>query len=641
MRARAAILAGLLVAASACSNGLPPGGAGDAFRRAEQALAAGEPRTARIELLNAIKAQPSNRAFRLLQARVYLRLRDGGGAQAELDRARKLGASEAETAHLMAQALLLQGDAQGALREAAKAAPENSGYAERIAGQAYHALGDFARAGAAFDRALALTPRDADLWTEMARLRQSNGETAGALGAADRAVALDPHNVGALALRGILTRNQYGLAAAMPWFDRALELDPANVDALIERASTLGDLGRTTAMLADTRAILAASPGNPSAYYLQAVIAARAGRYDLARSLYRRTGGALDGKPSAMLLAGAIELQSGAPAQAAKRLQRLLQLQPANLKARRLLGSALLRSGDPAGAVRTLSPLAERDDADAYTLTVIGKAYAKLGDRRAASQYLARAVLPRPAATAPLSDPLSEGEMAALRRDADAHPDAAAPQVLYIRALLGRGLGGEALARARRLLAANPGAPDAHVLVGDALAISGDYRGAAGAYRGAANLAFTEPVALRLVEALRNSGDTRGAAQALGLFLAQNPQNVPAQLLAANAYLQARQWERAIRLYERVRARIGNGDSTLLNNLAWAYAQTGDIETALPLARHAYALDPRNPATADTLGWLLFRSGKDKPQGLMLLQQAARGAPSDSDILAHLQAAKG
>jgi tetratricopeptide (TPR) repeat protein len=640
VKARALFL-GLLLATAACSNVLPSGKPADSYRRATEALAAGEPRTARIELLNAIKAEPANRTYRLLQARVYLQLLDGAAAQAELERARKLGAGDVDTGHLMAHALILQGDAQGALREVAKAGPEHRGYAERIAGQAWHRLGELREAGAAFDRAFALTPRDAELWAEIGRLRRTAGDTAGALGAADRAVSLDPHNVSALTLRAVLTRSQYGLAASVSWFDRALEIDPANIDALIERASTLGDLGRTRAMLADTRAILAASPNNASAYYLQAVLAARAGRYDLARRLYRRTGGALDGRPAAMLLAGAIELQSGAPAQAAKRFQSLLHLQPANLKARRLLGTALFRSGDAAAAVRTLQPLASRDDADAYTLTVIGKAYAKLGDQRAASQYLARAAAPRPAATAPLSDPLSEGEIAALRRAADARPDEAGPQVLYIRALLGRGFGDEAVARARRLLAANPGAPDAHVLLGDAFAIRGDYRDAAAAYRGAANLAFTEPVAMRLVEALRNSGDTRGAAQALGLFLAQNPQNVSAQLLAANAYLEAGQWDRAIRLYERVRARIGNGDANLLNNLAWAYSESGDLETAIPLARHAYALDPRNPAAADTLGWLLFQSGKDKAQGLTLLQQAARGAPSDADILAHLLAAKG
>ncbi|MEO7826698.1 MAG: tetratricopeptide repeat protein, partial [Allosphingosinicella sp.] len=306
-----------------------------------------------------------------------------------------------------------------------------------------------------------------------------------------------------------------------------------------------------------------------------------------------------------------------------------------------LLGSAQWQSGDARAAADVLRPLADRSDADAYTLSIIGKAYAQLGDQAVAARYLARAAAPHSSATAALDDPLGDGELAALRRDAAAWPKAAAPQVVLIRALLGRGLGPEALERARQLQAAAPGSPDAHVLVGDALAIQGDYAAAAGAYRRAANLAFNEPVALRLVEALRNSGDEQGAAKVLTLFLQQNPQNVSAQTMAANAYLQAKSWPEAIALYEAVRKRLGNNDATLLNNLAWAYAETGDYDRAIPLARRAWTLAPRNPVTADTLGWLLFRSGEDRVRGIALLEQAAHGAPTDREILAHLKDARG
>jgi tetratricopeptide (TPR) repeat protein len=638
--ARSALTALLLLGAAACSNAGPEA-AGAAYRRGLEALTQGQPQTARIEFLNAIKVEPGNKALRLAQARTYLLLGDGEAAEAELRRANALGVAESETGHLLAHALLLQGQAERAAAEALKAGPAHAPYAARMLGRANQLMGRMEEAAAAFDRALAATPRDGALWTDIADLRRATGETAGAIEAADRAVALAPRSVEALRLRGELTRSQYGLAAAMPWFDRALEVDPANVAVLIERAATLGDLGRTREMLADTRRILGISANNPSAYYLQAMLAARGRDYALARSLYRRTGGALDDRPAAMLLAGTIELGTGNAALALNPLKRLLKLQPGNLKARRLLGSAQWQSGDAAAAADTLRPLADRADADAYTLSIIGKAYARLGDRAAAVRYLARAAAPRTSATAALDDPLGDGELAALRRDAAAWPNAAAPQVVLIRALLGRGLGPEALDRARQLQAAAPGAPDAHVLVGDALAIQGDYAGAAIAYRRAANLAFNEPVALRLVEALRNSGDDLGATKVLTLFLQQNPQNVSAQTVAANAYLQAKRWPEAIGLYESVRKRLGNNDSTLLNNLAWAYAETGDYDRAIPLARRAWSLEPRNPVTADTLGWLLFRSGADRVRGVALLEQAARGAPTDEDISGHLKDARG
>jgi hypothetical protein len=48
----------------------------------------------------------------------------------------------------------------------------------------------------------------------------------------------------------------------------------------------------------------------------------------------------------------------------------------------------------------------------------------------------------------------------------------------------------------------------------------------------------------------------------------------------------------------------------------------------------------RSRAAPDTLGWLLFKSGR-RTEGLVLLQQAARGAPSDSDIRRRLAFARG
>ncbi|MDP8913216.1 MAG: tetratricopeptide repeat protein, partial [Pseudomonadota bacterium] len=173
-----------------------------------------------------------------------------------------------------------------------------------------------------------------------------------------------------------------------------------------------------------------------------------------------------------------------------------------------------------------------------------------------------------------------------------------------------------------------------------ALGMRGDFAGAAEQYRKAANLAFTEPTAMRMIEALERSGQAAAAAHVLEIFLQQNPRSVPAQLLAANAYLRGRNWPAAIQAYEGLRRRLGDRDAAMLNNLAWAYSEQGDYERAIPLARRAWALDKSNPATADTLGWLLIKSGRNKAEGLVLLERAARGAPTDAEIRRHLIAAR-
>jgi len=623
----------LLVGVAACADALGP-----PYQRGVAAFERGDVRTAHVLFLNALQADPENVDARIMQARVHLALDDGVAAESELARARESGVAAEQLAHLLAHARLLQGDAEGAIEQAAAAAPEHQAYAARMRGRALTALGDSAAALAEFDRALALAPNDSMAWTDLARFRRSSGDMAGAIRAADRAVAARPGNAEAIVLRGELTRSQYGLAAALPWFDRALEIDPANVTALLERAITYGDLGRMGDMLDDAREAHRLTGGHPTAYYLQAVLAARARNFELARSIYNRTGGAFDASPAGMLLESAIDFETGNAEQAAARLARLVDLQPGNRKARRLLAASLWRTGDARGTFEALRPITERPDADSYSLALAGSALARLGETEAAAWHMARAARPRPDALSAIAR-LSEGEFADLREAAAASPGHGPTQVRLVAALLARGLAPEALARARRLQAANPGAPEAHILVGDALGMRGEFAGAAEQYRRAANLAFTEPVALRLIEALSRSGRREAADGVLDLFVLQNPRNVPGQILLAGRLMQARDWPGAIRVYESLRARLGDNDATLLNNLASAYSETGEFEAALPLARRAWALDRDNPATADTLGWILFKSGR-RAEGLSLLQRAARGAPSDADIRRRLERAR-
>ena len=633
---RARIVAGaLFLAAAGCSNAPEPKDKAD--ERGPAALSADNPRAAKAALIDAVKAKPNDAPLRLALARTYLLLGDAIAAEAELARAHRLGMSEEETRHLSAHAFLLHGDPDRAIAEADLALPAHAVYAARIRALASAATGDNEGAAAAFDQALMLAPADGQVWTDLARFRRNIGEIGGAIVAADKAVEFAPRSAEALVLRGELTRSQYGLAASLIWYDRALEVDPKYVPALSERAATLADLGRMKAMLEDTRALLAIAPRNPTAHYLQALLAARAAKYELAATILARAGNLLEDLPGALLLAGIVALETGKTEKAVAHLQRLVAMQPENLKARRLLGSAQWRLGDGEAALATLRPLADRPDADPYVLTLVARALDREGDVEAASLYLARAADPRRrTASAVIAEAVDDETLDTYRRVAAEKPGDAGLQIRLIRALLGRGEGGEALDRARALQEANPGAPDAHMLAGDALGLTGDREGAAAAYRLAANLSFTEPVALRLIEALRNIGDSAGASRVLELFLQQNPQNVPAQILAGDAMLQAGQWDDAIDIYEQLRERIGNGDATLLNNLAWAYAQKGDYRRAIPMAQRAWELDPNNPVTSDTYGWLLYKSGRDKALAMTLIGQAARGAPSDRDFRALL-----
>ena len=566
-------------------------------------------RTARVELLNALQADPEDKAARVMQARVDLALGDGVAAESEIVRARQSGVPPGETAHLLAHAELLQGDARAALRRGGRRRAEHEAYAARIRGRAYMALGDSGNALAAFNRALVLAPDDSGVWTDVARFRRSNGDVAGALEAADRAVAARPRNAEALVLRGVLTRGQYGLAAAIPWFDRALDVDGGNVEALIERAITYGDIGRMSDMLADAREVHRLTGGHPTAYYLEAVLAARARNFALARSLWDRTRRRLrrHARPGACS-SRAIDFETGNEEQAARRLAGLVADQPGNRRARRLLAAAQWRMGDAAATVATLRPIADRPDADSYSLSLIGRALAALGDAPGAAIYLARAARPQPGALAAL-DPLGEGDFAAVRRAAERGSGDGPAQVRLISALLARGQTDEALARARRLQADNPGAPEVHILVGDALGVRGDFAAAAEQYRRAANLAFSEAVAMRLIDSLQRSGQAEAADNVLNLFVQQNPRSVPGLILLGGRAMQAAATgcsrSRSTRGCARASATMTRPSSTI---------SPGPIRKAATIAARAAARPPR-------LGARPRQSGDRRHVGLAAVQE--------------------
>jgi tetratricopeptide (TPR) repeat protein len=634
-----AIVLALLAGAALWQRHAAAHDGGAAFERGVAALEKGDARTARVELLNAVRAQPRSASIRLAQARALIELGDGAGAQEAVLRARSLGAMPSATRALMGQALLLRGETGAALGEATASdvARADRATAARVAGRAYMKRGDGQAALAAFEQALALAPQDAETWIDIGRYRLALGDQAGAIVAADRAVALAPRSPRALTFRGEMTRDQYGLAAALPWFERALEISPDTVPTLTAYAATLADMGEASRMLGVTRHILVLEPGNARAWLMQAVMAARAGRDDLARSLLVKTNGALDGEPATMLLRGILHLQGGNAVLAVESLTPLLVAQPENRQARLLLARAQMETGDLASAASVLAPLVVQGDADPYTLTLAARVQEGLGDRVMAADMLARAAWPvRPAAVA-FAFP---GDAALLQAGPPADSGTAADNIPYIRALMNDGRLDEAAERARLLSRANPGAPDAHIVYGDALGRAGRDAAAARAYEAAANIRFSQNVALRLAAAWQRAGDPARAAQVARLYLAQNPASLEAQRLAGSYYLEVGDWRDARRLLEAVRAQGGDNDALLMAGLARASMELGEGNRARVFAAHAYQLLPGNPVTADVYGWVLMKTGGRRAAAIDLLEKAAALAPGHPGIRAHLAEAR-
>jgi len=602
------------------------------LRAADAAFASGQPRAARIELMNATDADPKNSLAWLYQARVALALGDGRGAGESLDRAIDAGYPVARTLHLRAHALILvhrPADALTTARADRVAAPYR-GYAARMRGRALAELGNFEGAAREFRAALGITPRSVGLWVDLARFRLLTGERLGAIEASDRAVALGPRNVEALVLKGVLVRDQYGLAAALAWFDKALAIDRLDLDAQLERAATLGDLGRTREMLAATRSVQSLDPANPRAFYLQAVLAARARKFKLADKLIDQVGGAFDAVPGMMLLKGAVAYQLGNFGEAADALSALIAEQPGNVAARRLLAAAQWQAGNADAVLATLTPLTEAPDADSYALTLAGRAYEAQGDLDAAARYFDRAAANQTVSQAVLPVPVPD----------DDQPGDAAARVAQVHALLASGETGQALGVATAIQRDNPGAPDAHIVAGDAFSAAGQMGPAIDAYRRAANLRFSEAAALRLIAALNRIGRAGDAVRVLDLFLSQNPRNVRVRTLQADLLIGQGRFKDATNVLETLENRVGARDVAIVSNLAWCYFKTDRVDEALDAAARAYALAPGNPRVSHSYGWILFKSGRNPRGALALLRQAAAQAPDWRLARVHLAQAE-
>lgn len=611
------------------------GAARAAMARAEAFRAEGDNRAARIEMMNAIKAAPRLPAARIAQARVFLALFDATGAEAELTRALELGADRATIRAPMAEALLLQGRADAALSWLAEGPvpSADAGYAARTLGRAHLALGDMQAAKAAFDRALEFTPDDSLLWTDIARFRVATGDQAGGAEAADHALSLDETNVRALQLRGELTRSQIGLGASLPWFERALAVDPNDVSVLGEYAATLGDMGRMRAMLTTARQIVALQPDNPRGYFLQAVLAARAGQFNLARNLIQKTGGALERVPAVMQVEGVVEFQLGNYRQAIDRFEKLADAQPHNRRAAELLARALYAEGEHEVLLARFRPVANQGGASAYLLTLVARSLEAIGEGGEALDYLARAAAPD---TAPLLR-LDEGdEPWLLANAARAAPRDARAVIPYVRMLVAQGDFALAAEFAKPLADANPGVPDAQMLLGDTYFASGNASAALPLFVRAAQIRLSEPVVRRLSLVLRETGRVDEANALLERFVSLSPANTGGLRMLANAYIDQGNWAGAISTLSALHVRVGNNQPLLLADLAMARLRNGDAATAAHDARLAYRVQPASILATHVRGLALTSQGSAPMVAVELLEKAEAKQPRNPWLRYHL-----
>ncbi|MEQ1498033.1 MAG: tetratricopeptide repeat protein [Novosphingobium sp.] len=548
---------------------------------------------------------------------------DGLAAEIELKAALKNGASKSDVAAAMGEALLLRGNRIAAREWLAPGQFAKGSQAKgwMLLGQLERLDGRLPASGAAFDKALAFSPKDPLLWVEIGRLRYVGGEQLQAHDAADKALSLDPANVRALELKAQLISETQGYGEAAAYYEQALDAAPGDIGLLIGYAAALGEAGRDREMLSVARRILGQAGGEPRAWYFQAVLAARAGNNQLARAMLNRVGDRMDHVPAVLLLRGSMELEAGNANLAAQLLGRVVERQSANPRAQQLFARALYESGDYKALLTRFSALAARPDASVYLLTIMARAYEEVGDRLAAGQLLDRAAAVAPAATLAVFEPGGPGTYAGAWL---ANQSALGAAVPYVRSLIAAGDQAGAIRVASRFLELHPGSGAAFDLAGDAQLAGGNAAAALPLYQAAAKVRFPDTMLVRIGESADRIGQGGVMPGLVAQYLERFPGSRLALRMAATMAAASGDWKSARNLLENLRLLGGNGDVRLLADLSYAQLRSGDPKAALESASRAWLLQPSSAVAAQARGMALVELGQDFPIARQLLEQARR-----------------
>lgn len=435
----------------------------DQFAEAKAAFAAEDFNAARVNLMAALREDPSSKAMLTLLARAQVRLGDIEGALASLDKLKALGARGADLSRIEAEARLLRAEPDKALALlAGDASPE----AWRLRAAAHLDKGEPLRTIDAFRRGLA-AGSDAPLLADHGWFLLS----ANALPEAGQQLAalkrIAPEGYQALMFEAAMLLRQGQAKAALALYEKAAARFPTRFEPQLGESEALEALGRLDDAAASVARASQLAPGHPRVTSAQLRVAAVQGKWDKVRATLQADEASLDPQsPEGLLYAEAL-LRLGFVEQARAQVKRTVLLQPGNLFARRLLGEAQLAGNDAAGALESLAPLAASFQVTPEEMALLEKA-ARAAGSPLADGWKAQASSP---ALKRRSDLVTAGELALQEgrwdKAAEAFRGLAAEDengwvltnLAYATARSGNG--GAALALADRAMAAAPGDPAA------------------------------------------------------------------------------------------------------------------------------------------------------------------------------------
>jgi tetratricopeptide (TPR) repeat protein len=586
------------------------------LKAASLLLLAGDHEGCRKRAEQVLKEHPDNVDALLLAGSSAAGLKDLDGALRDVQRAIAVDPAHGRAYANLAFVQLRRGrqdEAEQAFARAQALAPESVEVQLAIAN--YHwASGRAAEAEADLRKALASTPKDPRVNQTLATFYLSSGQVAAAepflkavaelsrspepslaladyyvmTGKIDRAVTvlarLEAERrvyVEAAARLAVIKHGQGQTAEAQAALDALLQKEPGNARLLLLKGRLLFEEGHPDAALERVNAAVQAEPRSAAAKYLLGVILLA--KQDKTGAI-RTFNEVLSLAPNAvdpLLQLSHLYLAAHDTRNAAQMAEQAVKADGGNAAARLALARALIARGELRGAVTHAERAVALAPASADAQALLGTALALKGDRPAARLAITRALAAErtniDAIGARLALDLADGRRAEAQQFLDAYEPARqknVPLLLVIASGYDR-LGQAAASEAalRRAIEVDPSNPIAYSRLGGLYAAAG-----------------------RLAEARRE----------FEIACAKEPESIPAHTMVAVLDHMRGDLRAARAAYEKVLA-ISATAPVAANNLAWLYAEEGNLDRALELARTAKQALPDRAEVSDTLGWVYYR----------------------------------
>ena len=518
------------------------------------------------------------------------------------------GTQDPDVFDLLGRAQITAGrprEAAEAFRQADALAPGDAGRLSRLAA-ARMSTGDFAGMAEAAAAALRANPSGPGARLMLAMGEVAEGDLATAEAELGRLDAASQASEPARVLRGMIQLIRYDTAGARTAFEGVLRDHPESVPArlgLARVATTEGQPEEAERLLGE---VLRRDPSNAEATGRLAATALAGPRAATGLALLEAAQAANPSEPNLAFTLATVLARRGEHERAVTLLQsEALRTAPG------LGGTVALRLSEvrasqerwPEAEAAARSALAD-NPRDTRAMRQLALLLARRGDTSAAETMIDAGLRNAPA------DPLLQGAAITI-----------AQQTGGVDAALA------AADRIGRLPGAGPGAA---ALRGDVLTAANRPADAAEAYAAAARRAPTQELAMRQAGALLQADRTGDAAEVLRAWIARAPEDVPARAMLGQVALRLNDAVEAERQFRAVVERSPR-NAVALNNLAWLLQEKGGaavLAEARGLAERAFFLAP-TIEIADTLGWILARSGEVQ-RALPLLRQAAGGAATSN-----------